>query len=62
MIFSTCAFEKNINYCLGLGANYAVKPSNFNDLKNLVDNMCKGAELNNINKCMKIKNHYNENI
>jgi CheY-like chemotaxis protein len=51
IIFSTCALEKDIDYCLGNGANhYIVKPSNFNDLKKLVGNICKGAELKTIVK------------
>lgn len=45
MILSTSAFKNDIDYCLDNGANYyVVKPSNFNDLRNLVADMCKGKE------------------
>lgn len=49
MILSTSALKKDINYCLDNGADYyVVKPSNFNDLKNLVGDMGNGREINKI--------------
>lgn len=43
IIFSTSSSQKDIDYCLSNGANYyAVKPSSFNNLRRLVNDICNG--------------------
>lgn len=51
IIFSTSSTEKDIDYCFSNGANYyIVKPSDFNDFRHLINDMCNGTKLNRIIK------------
>lgn len=54
--------KRDIDYCIGNGANYyVIKPSNFNDLRNLVADTCKRKVIKKIISWERNKNLLNEN-